>query len=48
MTIDKSNYQILYKELVGLIESTKTKVISQANSAMTVLFWHIGKKILEK
>jgi predicted nuclease of restriction endonuclease-like (RecB) superfamily len=47
MSIDKSNYQTLYKELVGLIESTKTRVISHANSAMTVLFWHIGKKILE-
>ncbi len=47
MAIDKSNFQPLFIELVGLIESAKTKVISQANSAMTVLFWHIGKKILE-
>ena len=39
-------YQELLNELVTIIEKTKTQVISHANSSLTVLFWHVGKRIL--
>ncbi len=39
-------YQELLNELVTIIEKTKTQVISHANSSLTVMFWHVGKRIL--
>jgi predicted nuclease of restriction endonuclease-like (RecB) superfamily len=35
----------LYKELSILIEKSKQKVISQAKSAVNLLYWQIGKRI---
>ncbi len=46
MSIQKMEYQELLKELVTIIEKTKIQVISHANSSLTVMFWHVGKKIL--
>jgi predicted nuclease of restriction endonuclease-like (RecB) superfamily len=46
MSIQKNTYQDLISELVTLIENTKFQVVSYANSSLTVLFWHIGKRIL--
>jgi len=46
MSIKKTEYQDLLNELITLIENAKKLVVSQANSALTVLFWHIGKRIL--
>jgi predicted nuclease of restriction endonuclease-like (RecB) superfamily len=46
MLKEKIEYQDLLNDLVELIEQTKTKVISFANSSLTVLFWHVGKRIL--
>ena len=46
MELEKIDYKDLMKELVGLIEKTKTQVISQVNSSLTILFWHVGNKIL--
>ncbi len=46
MSLDKIEYQNLLNDLVALIEKTKTQVVSYANSSLTVLFWHIGKRIL--
>jgi 16S rRNA A1518/A1519 N6-dimethyltransferase RsmA/KsgA/DIM1 with predicted DNA glycosylase/AP lyase activity len=46
MQIDKTDYHDLVNELVVLIEKTKIQVVSQANSALTILFWHVGSRIL--
>jgi predicted nuclease of restriction endonuclease-like (RecB) superfamily len=46
MSIEKIEYQDLLNELVVLIEKTKTQVISHVNSSLTVLFWHVGNRIL--
>lgn len=46
MSIEKNDYLELVNDLAALIERTKTQVVSHANSSLTVLFWHIGKRIL--
>jgi predicted nuclease of restriction endonuclease-like (RecB) superfamily len=46
MAIDTTEYQDLLNDLVSLIENTKRQVVSHVNSALTVLFWHVGKRIL--
>lgn len=46
--IEKSNLQpevVLYNEISNLIEQGHSKVLSQVNSAMTLLFWQVGKRI---
>lgn len=46
MNIQKSEYQELLSDLVALIEKTKLNVISYANSSLTILFWHVGNRVL--
>ena len=46
MSIEKTEYKGLLNELITLIENTKRQVVSHANSALTMLFWHVGKQIL--
>ncbi len=46
MSIEKIKYQNLLNELIAIIEKTKTQVVSQANSSLTVMFWQVGKRIL--
>lgn len=46
MTKEKSEDRYLLNELVTLIENTKTQVISTVNSSLTLLFWHVGNRIL--
>ena len=46
MTIEKTEYQDLLNELIALIENARRQVVSHANSTLTVLFWHVGKQIL--
>lgn len=48
MSIEKVPNDDLLAEVVGLIETAKTKVVNYANSSLTVLFWHIGNKILKE
>lgn len=46
--IEKSNLQpevVLYNEVSKLIEQGHSRVLSQANSTMTLLFWQVGKRI---
>ena len=46
--IEKSNLQpelALYNEISNLIEQSHSNVLSQVNSAMTLLFWQVGKRI---
>jgi len=37
----------LFNELIQLIEHTKTHVVMQANSSVSLMFWQIGKRINE-
>jgi len=37
--------QALLTELSHLIEQSQQQIVSQANSTLTLLFWHIGKRI---
>ncbi len=46
MPLYKTEYQDLLNDIISLIDNTKFNVASQANSALTMLFWHIGKRIL--
>ncbi|MDD4374696.1 MAG: DUF1016 N-terminal domain-containing protein [Bacteroidales bacterium] len=46
MTKEKSEDRYLLNELVTLIENTKTQIISTVNSSLTLLFWHVGNRIL--
>ncbi|MDR2972915.1 MAG: DUF1016 N-terminal domain-containing protein [Bacteroidales bacterium] len=39
--------QILFNDFSQLIEQSKSFVIAQANSVMTMLFWNVGKRINE-
>lgn len=40
-----SEEQVLFNELSRLIEQSQLQVVIQANSALTMLFWHIGYRI---
>lgn len=46
MSVKKVEYQDLLTEVVALIEKTKYQVVSYANSSLTILFWHIGERVL--
>jgi len=46
MSIEKTEHKDLLNELIILIENAKRQVVSYANSTLTVLFWHVGKQIL--
>lgn len=43
--ISKNNEQDLLNKLSELIEYSRSKIVSQANSTLTLLFWQIGKHI---
>jgi predicted nuclease of restriction endonuclease-like (RecB) superfamily len=42
---EKSIDQELFNELSQLIEQSRLQVVAQVNSALTMLFWHIGYRI---
>ncbi|MFB6320077.1 YhcG family protein [Saccharicrinis sp. FJH54] len=44
----KTEYDQILEELINLVERTKIQVVKQANSALNILFWHIGKRILDE
>lgn len=46
MNLQKPEHQKLISDIVSLVESTKTNIISYANSSLTLLFWNIGNRIL--
>jgi predicted nuclease of restriction endonuclease-like (RecB) superfamily len=46
MNLEKSDYQHLVDDLISLIEESKQNIVSYVNSSLTILFWHIGKRIL--
>lgn len=39
--------ETLFKDLAQIIEQGKQQVVAQVNSALTLTYWHIGKKINE-
>jgi predicted nuclease of restriction endonuclease-like (RecB) superfamily len=41
----ETDTQILLSELRGLIETTRQRVAQTANSALTMLYWHVGERI---
>jgi len=41
----KSTKPDLFIEIKSLIEETKSKVAVTVNSSLTLLYWHIGKRI---
>lgn len=45
MPIEKTKYQNILNDLISIVEKTKTQVAIQANSSLTLMFWHIGKRI---
>jgi predicted nuclease of restriction endonuclease-like (RecB) superfamily len=45
MLIVKSEYQNILNDLISIVEKTKTQVVIQANSSLTIMFWQIGKRI---
>ncbi|HVU56162.1 MAG TPA: PDDEXK nuclease domain-containing protein [Puia sp.] len=42
-----STEDLLFKELSQLIEQSRRQLVVHANSGLTMLFWHIGKRIDE-
>jgi hypothetical protein len=46
MPIEKIECKDLINDLVVLIQETKTQVISNINSSLTVSFWHVGNLVL--
>jgi len=38
----------LFNELAQLIEQSQQQVVAQANSTVTLLFWHVGTRIYQK
>lgn len=43
--ITPNDEQVLLNELSQLIEQSQQKLVAQANSTLTLLFWHIGNRI---
>ena len=37
----------LFNEINTLIEQSRTQIVSQVNSTLTLLFWQVGKRINE-
>lgn len=46
--LEPYNHHKLFDELSALIEQGKQKITFAANSTLTLLFWHIGKRINEE
>jgi predicted nuclease of restriction endonuclease-like (RecB) superfamily len=45
MISNRTEYQNILNEIVSLVEKAKNQIIVQANSTLTLTFWHIGNKI---
>ena len=46
--ITKNNLNSLASEIKQLIEQSRTRIAVQVNSAVTILYWNIGKRIREE
>jgi predicted nuclease of restriction endonuclease-like (RecB) superfamily len=45
MLINKRGYKDILNEIVSIIEKSKNQLVVQANSTLTLTFWHIGNLI---
>ena len=45
MKLQNSGDLTIVDDIIGIIEKTKSQLVVQANSALTVMYWHIGKRI---
>ena len=45
MLIEKNTYQKILEEIISIVEKSKNQLVVQANSALTLTFWHIGNRI---
>ncbi|MFN5415670.1 MAG: YhcG family protein [Flavobacteriia bacterium] len=43
--LPNNNEEILFNDLIALIEQTKSKIVRSTNSSLILLFWEIGFKI---
>ena len=43
--INKEDNFLLVQDIAALIEDSKKQLVRAANSSLTLLFWHIGKRI---
>lgn len=43
--INKEDNFLLVQDIAALIENSKIQLVLAANSSLTLLFWHIGKRI---
>ena len=48
MLIEKNSYQNILNEIISIVEKSKSQLVIQANSALTLTFWHIGNLIKTK
>jgi len=45
MEIRNSENSTILTDIINIIEKTKSQLVVQANSALTVMYWYIGKRI---
>ncbi len=45
MEIRNSYNSTILSDIINIIEKTNSQLVVQANSALTVMYWHIGKRI---
>jgi len=45
IVVTDANEDSLFKELSFLIEQSQGNLVAQANSTLTMLFWHVGSRI---
>ncbi len=45
MLLDQKNYNVILNEIISIIEKSKTQLVIQTNSTLTLTFWHIGNRI---
>ena len=48
LDITKGNLNVLASDIKHLIEQSRNRVAVQVNSAATILYWNIGKRIREE
>ena len=45
MLVEKETYKSILNEIISIVEKSKKQLVVQANSALTITFWHIGNRI---
>ena len=42
---EELKYNSILNDIVSIIEGTQNQIAIQANNTLTVMFWHVGKRI---